>query len=132
MGNRDGCFLCVKSRCHLNEYEPQSHQHRDRSATERERSHQQGTRGPPPSLLFSHLYHLLLSLLIPHLYCCLIKTLPLSPFFPSYNTPLSVSRVTNNFPLLSSAIPPSHLAASVYHCPFFSSRPLSPQGAMKH
>ncbi len=38
--NRDGCFLRMKSRCHLNQYEPlgpkSHHQHRDRSVTGRD------------------------------------------------------------------------------------------------
>ncbi len=55
---------------------------------------------------------------IPHFYCPLIKSPPLSPFFLVLHIPL--------FLLLS------HLAASVCHCPFYPLSLLSPRGGMKH
>lgn len=70
----------------------------------------------------SHFYNLLLAFLIPvsnglSLKISLYITLP-----PSYDTSLCVP-LTNPFPVLSSAITPSHLTASVCRCPFFNSQP---------
>lgn len=77
-GNRGGGFLCVKSRCHLNEYEPLNpkshHQHWDSCVTEWDLIIKKQC-GPSPSLLPN-------SSLICLFLCCLIKTLPLSHFSP--------------------------------------------------
>ena len=63
---------------------------------------------------FLHPYSLIF--LIPqHISCSLIKTLPLS------HSPLLL-----HIPLLSSALPPSHLTASVCRCPSFFPLPSQP------
>lgn len=73
-----------------------------------------GDKADSLQLSYAFLWH---SSLISLLFCCLIKTIPLSRFSPFL---LHTS-------LLSAAIPPSHLAASVCLCPLFLSASSLPE-----